>query len=296
MLFVISIVLYFSHAFVASGSPPVVLWHGMGDTCCNPLSLGTIIKLIEKEISPSPYVHSLRIGSNVEEDTANGFFMNVNHQIDYACQLLKADKNLTNGYHAIGFSQGGQFLRAIAQRCPNPPMLNLISIGGQHQGVFGFPRCPGDNVTICNYIRELLRFGVYESFVQEHLVQAEYWQDPHREELYRKVSVFLADINQERTFNKDYRTNLLKIRNFVMVKFLRDTMVYPHESEHFGFYAANGTSKIVPLRESDIYLKDLLGLQVMDKQARLKFLESDTDHLRFSDQWFIDNIIPYLKD
>lgn len=24
--------------------------------------------------------------------------------------------------------------RALAQRCPNPPMLNLISFGGQHQG------------------------------------------------------------------------------------------------------------------------------------------------------------------
>ena len=24
--------------------------------------------------------------------------------------------------------------RAIAQRCPSPPMLNLISFGGQHQG------------------------------------------------------------------------------------------------------------------------------------------------------------------
>lgn len=24
--------------------------------------------------------------------------------------------------------------RAIAQKCPNPPMLNLISVGGQHQG------------------------------------------------------------------------------------------------------------------------------------------------------------------
>ena len=56
-------------------------------------------------------------------------------------------------------------------------MLNLISVGGQHQGVFGFPRCPGDNVTVCNYIRDLLRLGAYESFVQEHLVQAEYWHD-----------------------------------------------------------------------------------------------------------------------
>lgn len=24
--------------------------------------------------------------------------------------------------------------RAVAQRCPSPPMLNLISVGGQHQG------------------------------------------------------------------------------------------------------------------------------------------------------------------
>ena len=106
----------------------------------------------------------------------------------------------------------------------------------------------------------------------------------------------MADINQERSFNAQYKTNLLKIRNLVLVKFLRDTMVTPHESEHFGFYAVNQTSKIVPLRESSLYIKDLLGLKIMDEQSRVKFLESDTDHLRFTDQWFIDNIIPFLGD
>lgn len=30
------------------------------------------------------------------------------------------------------------------------------------------------------------------------LVQAEYWHDPLKEEDYRKNSIFLADINQER--------------------------------------------------------------------------------------------------
>jgi len=291
----ITIVVCLIHAINVSGSPPVVLWHGMGDSCCNPLSLGTLVKLLKRQL-PAPYVLSLRIGSNIIEDTSNGFFMNANHQIDYACKVLNADKNLSQGYHAIGFSQGGQFFRAVAQRCPTPPMLNLISIGGQHQGVFGFPRCPGDNETICNYIRDLLRFGAYESFVQNHLVQAEYWHDPHKEAEYRKVSIFLADINQERTFNEEYKTNLLKIRNLILVKFLRDTMVTPHESEHFGFYAENDTTKIIPLHESLLYLNDTLGLKTMDEQSRIKFLESDTDHLQFTDQWFIDNIIPYLKD
>jgi palmitoyl-protein thioesterase len=102
MLLVVAIVVFVTHTLAASGSPPVVLWHGMGDSCCNPLSLGSIIKLIERQLTPAPYIHSIRIGSNIEEDTSNGFFMNVNHQIEYACKLLNADKNLTQGYHAIG--------------------------------------------------------------------------------------------------------------------------------------------------------------------------------------------------
>lgn len=28
-----------------------------------------------------------------------------------------------------------KYSRAVAQKCPNPPMLNLISFGGQHQGL-----------------------------------------------------------------------------------------------------------------------------------------------------------------
>ena len=118
----------------------------------------------------------------------------------------------------------------------------------------------------------------------------------HQEALYRKASIFLADINQERTFNEEYKTNLMKIRNLILVKFLRDTMVTPHESEHFGFYEENNPSKIIPLRESALYEKDLLGLKTMDEQSRIKFLESDTDHLQFTDQWFIDQIIPFLQD
>ncbi len=110
------------------------------------------------------------------------------------------------------------------------------------------------------------------------------------------MSVFLADINQERTFNESYKTNLLKIRNLVLVKFLGDTVVIPKDSEHFAFYAENDTTKMIPLQESQLYIKDLLGLKTMDQQSRIKFLETDGDHLRFTDQWFIDNIIPLLKD
>ena len=50
------------------------------------------------------------------------------------CEMIANDPALQNGFNAIGFSQGGQFLRAVAQRCPTPRMRNLITVGSQHQG------------------------------------------------------------------------------------------------------------------------------------------------------------------
>ncbi|XP_010789585.1 palmitoyl-protein thioesterase 1-like [Notothenia coriiceps] len=116
-----------------NGTVPLVIWHGMGDSCCNPLSMGAMKKMIEEEIS-GIYVLSLMIGKNVVQDTENGFFLNVNEQVSMACSQLAQDPQLKGGYNAMGFSQGAQFLRAVAQRCPSPPMKNLISVGGQHQG------------------------------------------------------------------------------------------------------------------------------------------------------------------
>lgn len=269
---------------------PVVMWHGMGDTCCNPLSLGSIQRLIEKHV-PGIYVHSLEIGSGFIEDMENGFFMNSNDQIALACKKIAADPKLRRGYHAMGFSQGGQFLRAVAQRCPNPPMINLISFGGQHQGVYGFPRCPGDNSTLCDIVRKLLNLGAYTSFVQHNLVQAQYWHDPLNEELYRNKSIFLADINQENIKNPKYKENLTKLKNFVMVMFADDTMVDPKESEWFGYYVPGQSEKLVTLQESQLYKEDWLGLKQMDKNKKLHFLSSPGNHLQFSEQWFIDNIL-----
>ncbi len=61
-----------------------------------------------KEV-PGIYAKSIEIGTDVLEDTFNGFFKNVNSQIDMVCANLTADANLKDGFNVIGFSQGGQF-------------------------------------------------------------------------------------------------------------------------------------------------------------------------------------------
>ncbi len=44
------------------------------------------------------------------------------------------------------------------------------------------------------------------------------------------------------------------------------------------------------------FKKDTLGLKTLDTTGRLHKLSCKGDHLRFTEQWFIDNIItPYLN-
>lgn len=55
--------------------------------------------------------------------------------------------------------------------------------------------------------------------------------------------------------NEEYQTNLKKLDNFVMVKFLKDSMVVPRESEWFGFYAPGQDVEVLPLQQTQLYLE-----------------------------------------
>ncbi|XP_015918672.2 palmitoyl-protein thioesterase 1-like [Parasteatoda tepidariorum] len=279
----------------ANGLVPIVLWHGMGDSCCNPMSMGSIQKFLQQSI-PGVYVKSLEIGSNELTDMENSYLMSVNDQVAMACRIIANDSSLKDGYNAIGFSQGGQFLRAVAQRCPNPPMKNLISFGGQHQGVYGFPRCPGESAKFCDYVRRILNEGAYVDWIQRHLAQAQYWHDPLQEAKYKAKSLFLAEINNENVKNETYKNNLKKLENIVLVMFTEDKMVDPKESEWFGFYTPGQSKEILSLQDSPLYKEDWLGLKEMDGKGQLHFLKTVGDHLQIDLTWFKTNIIEkFLK-
>ncbi|GMT10317.1 hypothetical protein PFISCL1PPCAC_1614 [Pristionchus fissidentatus] len=268
---------------------PVVIWHGMGDSCCNPLSMGAIKKHLEEKI-PGVYVHSLRLGNNFATDTKQSFFANMNELVAIVCLHIMKDPELQNGYNAIGFSQGALFLRALAQRCAKPKMNNLISIGGPQNGIFGLPYCLGDNF-FCNSVRWLLEQGAYEGPVQRRVVQAQYWHDPNVEETYLHKSIFLADINNEKTVNHKYKENLIQLKNFVLVKFDGDHMVVPKESEWFGYYAPNDQSTILAFNETRLYKEDLIGLKTLHDSSRLHFLTWPGEHLRVNLDTLDEDII-----
>lgn len=276
---------------------PVVFWHGMGDTAYGSINIDRIA--LQRRF-PNLTVLSIQIGNSTVEDELGGYLVNVNLQVETACKAILADKVIKQhgSFNAIGFSQGCQFLRGLIQRCPlkenGIKVKNFISLGGQHQGVFGLPNC-GTNI-LCNHVRNLLTKAVYEKNIQEHIVQAEYWHDPNREEEYKAKSVYLADINNENNINQTYRENLLTLDNFVLVQFLNDDMVVPRESSIFGFYKPGRTNEMVTLEQSTLYTEDRLGLRQLKESGRLHLISVPGRHLQYKMSWFIDQIASVYLD
>lgn len=183
------------------------------------------------------------------------------------------------------------------QKCPSVNVKNLITVGGQHQGVFGLPNCPSLTTKTCEYLRQILNYAAYAGWVQRFLVQATYWHDPLNEDVYKTRSTFIAEINNEREINQDYIDRLQKLEKFVMVKFENDTIVTPVETSWFGFYKPGSDRELITLEESEIFTQDKLGLKKMKEEGKLVFLAMEGNHMQISREWFVENVIePYLTD
>ncbi|KAI7877051.1 palmitoyl protein thioesterase [Lichtheimia hyalospora FSU 10163] len=270
---------------------PVVLWHGMGDDCCNPQSMGRVTELIQK-VLPGVFVHSVQVGESRQDDHEAGFFGQVNQQIEQVCEQLAGIPELADGFNAIGFSQGGLFLRAYVERCNRPPVHRLITFGSPHGGIADIPNCMNPVDLTCRLMRSAVRFGVYTDYVQHRVVQAQYYKDPRNLQGYLDHNVFLPDINNELGVkNETYRDNLSQLEYFIMVRFADDSMVKPSETAWFWTYDEN--EDLVPLEKQDMFRQDWLGLQRLG--ARLRFLVSPGQHMEISDDFLETEIIhPYL--
>lgn len=225
----------------------------MGDSCCDPKSLGYLKEIIEETL-PGVDVISIRTGPTEDDDRKSSFFGRIDDQVTQVCHQLASDSRLKHGFNAIGFSQGGQMLRAYVQRCNLPAVRRLITFGSQHGGVADIPSCQGQKSVWCSTMRWVVSHGAYTPSVQERVIQAQYYKDPKRLDVYLEQSLFLADINNERSErNKTYAKQLASLDRFVMILFEDDQMVVPKESAWFGFYADATRKSILRLQDQLIY-------------------------------------------
>lgn len=285
--------LFLLRTIVATPTPaseplPLLIWHGLGDNYAAD-GLHTVGDLAE-EINPGTYVYYIRLDESPDSDKTATFFGNLTEQIAQVCDDLATHPILSTapGVNALGFSQGGQFLRGFVERCNFPKVKNLVTFGSQHNGISKYQIC-GATDWLCKTYIGLLKANTWGNWVQSHLVPAQYFRATNEStgepaEEYLEYSNFLADINNERELkNVTYAKNLASLDRFVMYVFDEDTTVIPKES---GWFAqTNMTSgEVTRLQDRQIYKEDWIGLKSLDEKGGLYFKTTDGGHMHLSDE------------
>lgn len=279
---------------------PLLVWHGLGDNYAAD-GLHSVGELAE-EINPGTYVYYIRLDEDAGSDRTATFLGNVTEQIAQVCSDIATHAVLSKapGLNALGFSQGGQFLRGLVERCGDTVKVrNLVTFGSQHNGIAKYQICK-DNDWLCKSYISLLKANTWGAWVQGHLVPAQYFKatndttgEPVDE--YLESSNFLADINNERVLkNVTYAENLARLDNFVMYLFEDDTTVIPKESGWFAYTNATDGA-VTQLREREIYKEDWIGLKKLDKKGGLHFKTTKGGHMQLGDKVLTDVFKTYFS-
>jgi len=267
---------------------PVILWHGLGDNYAAD-GINDVAALIE-ETHPGTFVYPIRLAEDPSGDRSASFLGNTSEQIAKACADIAAHPILSTApaIDALGFSQGGLFLRGYVERCNTPPVRSLVTFGSPHNGIADYTPC-GATDRLCKGAMALLHVNTWSSFVQSRLVPAQYYRTLDEDtglptDEYLEYSNLLADLNNERALkNKTYAKNIAKLENFVLYEFANDTTVLPKESEWFA--EVNITSaEVTPLKKRDLYKEDWLGLRSLDEKGGLVFKTAPGGHMQLSEE------------
>lgn len=264
-----------------SASPSAVQLNKTGDSYDSE-GIQSVCELFQ-HVYPSTYVYPIRLAPSGSSDRSATFIGNVNQQLSTVCADLAAIPELSDGFNALGFSQGGQFLRGYIERCNTPPIHTLVTFGSQHNGIADFIAACQPSDFVCRGVQSLLRGQKWSEQVQSRVVPAQYFRDPEDLESYLEHSMWLADVNNERAEkNATYKQNLQTLQRFVMFMFEDDRTVVPKETAWWA--EVNSTSGVITkLQDTRGYKEDWLGLRKLDKEGKLEFLSVPGEHMHFED-------------
>lgn len=268
----------------SADATPIVITHGMGDSCFNPG-----MKQITADAGTHKGVYSVCVpgGDNQASDTISGFLVPMDKNVDIFAAKVRNDTKLKDGFDAVGLSQGNSVIRGYIERYNEPPVRNYLAIHGTVMGVAGFPNCNPSGLLpgICDTISKLCGDLAYSEIVQNHLFQANYFRDPTRINTTQyKTNSQIAAWNNENPDkqNPQYTKNFESVKSYNMIKALKDTMVFPNEGEHWGQFTPGQFKTIQTMKETPLFTQNLFGLQTVATANKIVFNTTAGEHLQFT--------------
>ncbi|KAG9951367.1 alpha/beta-hydrolase, partial [Aureobasidium melanogenum] len=278
---------------------PLLIWHGLGDRY-DADGIADVAALAD-EIHPGTLVYPIRLADDGSADSRATFFGNLTTQLASVCDTLSSNSSFSSNntrIDALGFSQGGQFLRGLIETCPGISVRSLVTFGSQHNGIARFQNC-GTWDLVCKGAMAAIKGNAFGEWVQGNIVPAQYYKETNQTtgeptKNYLENSNFIAKINNER-HNKsaEYKQRLASLDKFAMYVFDEDKTVIPKES---GWFAeVNMTSmEVTGLRDREIYKEDWIGLKQLDKKGALEFRNTSGGHMDLNEKVLTEAFVDFF--
>lgn len=272
---------------------PMVVAHGMGDSCFNG-GMKSITKALAGRVAQPAFC--VPTGAHWASDTANGYFLGISESVDRFAKGIRSHPELANGFDAVGFSQGNSLIRGYIHKYNSPPVKRYLSVHGTVMGVSAIPGCQANKTSLCKTLSHALGAPAYTEFIQNHIFQAGYLRDPARlnDKDYKKNSELAKWNNEGDVVNSTYKTNFESVDKYIMVKALQDTMVEPKEGEWWGAFDSKGAMHT--MKETNLYQEDLFGLKTVDAAGKVFFETTPGNHLQFTEAQLFKWVDQYLLD
>jgi palmitoyl-protein thioesterase len=78
----------------------------------------------------------------------------------------------------------------------------------------------------------------------------------------------------------------------MLIKFEKDTMIYPRETAWFQQLDEHNT--VLPLNQTDFYNNDVIGLKTLTEAGKVDYHSLPGDHLTFTIDDVKNTMIPFL--
>ena len=239
-----------------------------------------------------------RSGVHVEcIEIGNGFMDTVvkpiQSQVEEACEKIKSNPNFQEKFSILGISQGTLIGRYIIEKCDiKGQVMNYMSFDGPQTGIASIPKITCGS--ICEWLCNITASLAYK--LRDNIAPCGYYKYKYDQKTYQETNTFLKMLNNENEEKDEevYRrfSSLQKVK---LIKSREDTVITPRESSWFEFYDKKG-NYIVPLKESDFYIKDNIGLRKLDEEGKFTFTEFREEHVLYNMDEYNNEIVKFFKD
>ena len=265
-------------------SLPVAIIHGFYDSCDNAY-FSSLINLIYYNLGD--YAVCLKSGEG-----SDSLSLSFQKQAEKACEEIKNNEKFNGDFSILSISQGGLLARYIIQKCEmKGKVKKLVSFGGPMMGVSKVPFCL-DGV-VCYIINTLADFFIYSKKIQNNIGPAGYYRTPAHLDDYKDSESFLVQLNNEgKDFDEKSKKKFSELESLMLIGFKKDKMIAPKETAEFCEYDKN--YNLIPMNMTEVYIKDLFGLQTLDKKKAIHVHYIDGEHIEFDQNDLLKYAIPYL--